>query len=257
VAAAFDCEVLKVSRSKILWITMLVFLAIPLVSGFFMFILKNPALAHSYGLIGAKAQLAGTADWPSYLQFLAEGVSAGGLFVFGFITSWVFGREYSDRTVKDLLALPVPRTLVVTAKFLTVFLWCLLLVLLALLLGLGMGWLVVLPGWSPGLAIQGIETFAICSVLAILLSAPVAFMASAGRGYLSPLGFLVIALFLANIAGATGYGLFFPWAIPVLRSQFVSSRATLPGGFSYLLVVLTSIAGLLGTAWWWRYADQA
>jgi hypothetical protein len=29
----------------------------------------------------------------------------------------VFGREYSDRTVKDLLALPIPRTLVVAAKF--------------------------------------------------------------------------------------------------------------------------------------------
>ena len=110
IVAAFSCEALKVFRSRILWITIVAFLMLPLAGGFFMFILKDPELARSSGLISAKAHLAGTADWPSYLQFLAQGVSAGGLFVFGFVSSWVFGREYSDRTVKDLLALPIPRT---------------------------------------------------------------------------------------------------------------------------------------------------
>jgi ABC-2 type transport system permease protein len=36
---------------------------------------------------------------------LAQGIAIGGLFVFGFIMSWIFGREYTDRTMKDLLAL--------------------------------------------------------------------------------------------------------------------------------------------------------
>jgi ABC-type transport system involved in multi-copper enzyme maturation permease subunit len=39
---------------------------------------------------------------------------------FAFVTSWVFGREYSDRTVKDLLALPAPRSSIVLSKFIVV-----------------------------------------------------------------------------------------------------------------------------------------
>ena len=37
-------------------------------------------------------------------------MAAGGLFLFGFLFIWVFGREYSDRTAKDLLALPTARS---------------------------------------------------------------------------------------------------------------------------------------------------
>jgi len=46
-----------------------------------------------------------------------------GLIGFAFVTGWVFGREYSDRTVKDLLALPTPRLSIVLSKFIVVAIW--------------------------------------------------------------------------------------------------------------------------------------
>ncbi|HWP95455.1 MAG TPA: ABC transporter permease [Syntrophomonadaceae bacterium] len=254
--AAFSSEARKVLRSKILWISILAFLMIPLVGGFFMFILKDPALARSSGLIGAKAQLAGTADWPSYFQFLSQAVAVGGLVLFGFVSSWIFGREYSDRTIKDLLALPIPRILIVLAKFITVFLWCLVLSLLVLVLGLWVGKIVVLPGWSGLLAVQGCKTFLLCAILTMVLCTPVAFFACWGRGYLTPLGFVVLSLIFAQIVAATGYGQFFPWAVPALLSRVAGSAIALPGNIGYFLVVLTGIAGLIGTSLWWRYADH-
>jgi ABC-2 type transport system permease protein len=256
VVAAFSCEALKVFRSKILWITILGFLMVPLAGGFFMFILKDPELARSSGLISTKAHLAGIADWPSYFQFLAQGVAVGGLFIYGFVTSWVFGREYSDRTVKDLLALPISRTLIVAAKFMMVFLWCLFLALLVFGVGLWVGKIVAMPGWSGELAFQGFRTFFIAALLTTALSTPVAFFASFGRGYLSPLGFVLFSLLLVNIVAETGYGEFFPWAIPALYSGVAGSAAALPGIISYVLVVMTSLVGLVGTSLWWRYADQ-
>ena len=37
-------------------------------------------------------------------------IAAGGFILFVLIISWVFGREFADHTVKDLLAVPVHRS---------------------------------------------------------------------------------------------------------------------------------------------------
>jgi ABC-2 type transport system permease protein len=72
-----------------------------------MIILKDPEAARSMGLISAKAQMvAGVADWPTYYNVLAQAVAVGGGILFAIIAIWVFGREFSDRTAKELLALP-------------------------------------------------------------------------------------------------------------------------------------------------------
>lgn len=86
-----------------------------------MFVLKDPELAKRLGFISIKAQIIGTASWISYLHVLAQAISVGGLIVFGFSTAWIFGREYADKTIKDLLALPISRNVIVASKFIVVF----------------------------------------------------------------------------------------------------------------------------------------
>jgi len=72
-----------------------------------MVILKNPESARQLGLLGAKATLVGgAADWPNLLHILAETVGAAGMVLFAFLTAWVFGREFADRTVRGLLQSP-------------------------------------------------------------------------------------------------------------------------------------------------------
>ncbi|WP_224075478.1 hypothetical protein [Planococcus chinensis] len=51
---AFWAENMKVRKSKMIWVTFAAFTVAPLMAGFFMFILKNPDLAESSGLVGAK-----------------------------------------------------------------------------------------------------------------------------------------------------------------------------------------------------------
>ncbi len=236
---------------------MAAFLMAPLAGGLFMFILKNPELAKSSSLISAKANLVGIADWPSYFHFLSQGVAVGGLFVFGFVTSWVFGREYSDRTLKDLLALPIPRSSIVAAKFTVIFIWCMFLSLMVFGTGILVGRTIVLPGWSPEIVNQNFVNYLICAILTLALSTPVAFLATAGRGYLSPLGFVVFTLVLANIIAELGYGEFFPWSIPALYSGAAGTASYQPGMTGMIIVALTTLAGLFGTSMWWHYADQS
>jgi len=246
----------KLFHSKIPLITLLSLTLVPFIGGFFMFVLKDPSLAQKMGFISAKAHLMGTADWPSYLSLLAQAIAIGGLLVFGFITSWIFGREYSDRTIKDLLALPISRNIIVFSKFIVAALWCLFLSIFVLVLGLIVGKIVDIPGWSYEIMIKGTLIFMVCSILTILLTSPVAFFASVGRGYLSPLGFMVFTLVLAQIIAATGYGQFFPWSIPAIASGIDGSDNNMIENISIIIVLLTSAFGLVGTMFWWRYADQ-
>lgn len=256
-AVAVSVESKKFFRSKVPFITMLALLMIPFVGGLFMFILKDPVNAEKMGIISAKAQLAGSADWGSFFGLLAQAVSLGGLMAFGFVTSWIFGREFSDRTVKDLLALPIMREYIVMAKFIVVFLWCLLLSVIVFILALAVGYQVDIPGFSTQLLIQGTKVFFICALMTLLISAPVGFFATVGKGYLSPLGYVIFTMVLAQIIATTGYGQYVPWSIPALASGFDGSGAMSIEPISYVIVLITSLAGLAATALWWRLADQS
>ncbi len=253
---AVAVESKKFFRSRVPFITMLALLMIPFVGGLFMYILKDPDNARNMGIISAKAQLAGSADWPSFFGLIAQAISIGGLMAFGFVTSWIFGREFSDRTIKDLLALPILREYIVAAKFIVVFFWCLLLSLIVFLLALAVGHLVDIPGYSAQLLIQGTLVFFVCSIMTLLLSAPVGFFATIGKGYLSPLGYVIFTMILAQIIATTGYGQYVPWSIPALASGMDGSGSLAVEPVSYLIVLLTSAAGLVATAGWWRCADQ-
>lgn len=254
--ASLWAEGLKIRKSKILWITISALAVAPLMGGFFMFVLKNPELAEASGLLGAKAQLAGESNWPSYFSLLAQTIAVGGILVFGFVTSWVFGREYSDRTAKDLLALPIPRALIVAAKFIAVIIWCTLLSLIVFVLGLLIGTIIDLPKWSFETAVHGFYVLAISSLLTMVLSTPVAFFASFGRGYLAPLGFVVVTLVFAQIIAAIGHGYYFPWSIPAIYSNIAGTQGDPIGLVSYMIVCLTGMIGVGGTLAWWQFADQ-
>jgi ABC-2 type transport system permease protein len=245
-------ELFKARRSKVPLLTGLGFLLAPLAGGFFMVILKDPEYARRVGLISAKAQLvAGVADWPTYLELLAQATAIGGLILFSLVGSWVFGREYSDRTVRDLLALPTPRSAIVAAKFTVTAAWSAILVAIIYLVGLGVGALVTLPQGSTQLILQGGATIAITAGLTIASVMPIIFFASAGHGYLPPMGVAILAIFLAQIIAVAGWGEYVPWSIPALYSQ----GETL-GIASYAAIIMTGVAGIAATFIWWELADQ-
>ena len=252
IAQAIWVEMLKARRSRMPLLTALGFSLFPLALGFFMIVLKDPELARRYWLISAKAQITmGVADWPTYLRWLALVTAMGGMMLFGLIGSWVFGREYSDHTVKDLLALPTSRAAIVFAKFVVVASWSTALTAMNCLVGLGIGAAVGLPQASMQVILQGEVTVAIAACLTIALLTPIAFFASAGHGYLPPMGVAMLIMFLVQVIAQAGWGEYFPWAIPALYAQGENL-----GTVSYVIVILTSLAGITGTLVWWELADQ-
>src|SRR5450759_1875515 len=94
-SVALWTETLKFRRSRVPLVSVLCFALIPLMGGLFMLIIKDPDLASRLGMLTTKAQLTiGSADWPAYFRFIAQALAAGGLFLFGLLITWIFGREY-------------------------------------------------------------------------------------------------------------------------------------------------------------------
>ena len=253
-SSALYTESLKMNRSKVPFITTLGFSMVPLMGGLFMIILKDPEAARSWGLISTKAQIAaGTAEWSSLFNLLTQAIAVGGIILFAIITAWVFGREFSDHTVKELLALPTSRETIVTAKFVVIVAWAIANILLIFGLGLLVGYLVNIPGWSMDLLRTSFVDILGSAVLTIALLPFVALLAGIGRGYLSPIGWMILMVALAQVASFMGWGDWFPWAIPAL---FAGSHGEQLGLHSYVVVIVASLLGLAATFYWWRNADQ-
>jgi ABC-2 type transport system permease protein len=256
--AALRVETLKVRRSVVPLVTALAFSIAPLVGGLFMYILADPERARQMGLIGQKAQLAGGgSDWAAYFGFLAQAATIGGFVLFAFVVAWVFGREFSDGTVRYLLALPTSRAAIIAAKLVVVVAWCAALTALITVLGLAVGAALGLPGWAPSVAWHGLAHVWLGAALTVLIVLPLALLAGVGRGYLAPLGFAMLALILAQIVGATGRGAYFPWSIPALYAQVAGSAGGGVTAISFAIVAVTGAAGAAGTFAWWLYADFA
>jgi ABC-2 type transport system permease protein len=248
-------EFRKTLRSRMPLFTILGSLVMPMGIAFLIFVSRNPEVSRKLGLISIKANLmADTAtNWPSYLSLAAQMIAAGGFFFFCLILSWVIGREFSDGTLKDMLAVPVPRGSILLAKFAVSAAWSVGLSLAIVALALGMGALIGLPGGSAEAILQGCLKALITAGMTILVVMPFALFASIGRGYLLPIGAAILALIMANVVAIAGWGEYFPWAIAGMYSQ---PKIILPAA-SYWVVLLTGLAGMVTTYLWWKFADQS
>jgi ABC-2 type transport system permease protein len=254
---AIGTEALKARRARMPLLTLAGLSLAPLMGALFMKILLDPTWAVRFGALTTKAQFsAAHGDWPTYLGLLAQAVAVGGSIIFSLIVIWLFGREYSDHTVKDLLALPTPRETIVAAKLIVAALWCVVLAVWVYLLGLALGALIGLPNWTPELWLHATTAYAATAGLTIILVLPLAWAASAGRGYLPAIGVTFLFFFLSQVLSVLGLGPWFPWATPGLLSGAAGPQAQNLGVGSYLLVLVAVAAGIAGVIVWWRSADQ-
>ncbi len=255
---AFTAEIQKNKHARITWVTFIAFSLAPLFGGVIMFLMKDTGYEGLSGAFKTKAVLMSfEANWISYLGLLSQAVGVGGVLIFGFVASWLFGREYSDGTAKDLLSLPISRTKIINAKFIYYIFWCLALVIFNLLLGLVIGFSLQLSGWSFDLFLNNIYVYFTTTVMIVLLNTPIAFFALSGKGYLAPLGMVAIALVLAQIIAALGFGNYFPWAVPGIYSGSGGADMKAKLNFvSYSILLITSIIGYFSTILWWKYSDQ-
>jgi len=258
IGAALWVEILKTRKSKIFVATILFFIFVPFMMGLLMFVQLHPEISGKLGMIGNKATMLrlGEPNWQIFFTLLSQGFAGVGFVGIGFVASWVFGREFSEHTIKDILVLPISRSYIVISKFVVVVIWAIILSLVYFITSLLVGQLIDIPKWSNELVLLNFSIFFVTSLLTIILSTPVALLASYSRGYLLPIGFVILTLIMANLTGIVGLGPYFPWSIPGLYGTASALESLQLKNVSYIILFSTGILGLFGTLAIWRFADQ-
>ena len=161
------------------------------------------------------ADLANADPWPQLVGAASQITAAGGLLAFGVALSWLVGREFADRTIAGLFALPVSRAQVALAK-LAVFAGAtvpvaLMLTAVVLVVGLASG-----LGAPDSDAWSGLARLFILTVLTGFLAWPAAWVATLGRGLLPGIAATVVLIVTAQVLAVAGTGAWFPVAAPAL-----------------------------------------
>jgi ABC-2 type transport system permease protein len=228
------------------------------VAGFFMWMMMNPGLAQGIGLVGQKAKFAfggESLDWPTFLTFIVEMGSVGGLIMCSVIVTYVFGREYAEGTAKNMLSLPVPRSRFVLAKLVVSAAWFALLTLWIIAETWIVGSILGLQGLTSALFMASSLKLLLLALMGLCCAALVAWVAVQARGYFAPLGFAIFTLVLANLFGHTGWGPWVPWSIVGLYSGAAGAEVTLGWG-SFVVIAMTFLIGLALTIRHEVYADN-
>lgn len=235
ILSVLHCEIRKIIRSNVFWIMFLVL-------GF------GPIMM---GVGNVLSSAAGAVSWEQYLTGLLDTLAPLGLIGYTFVAAWVFGREFADRTIKDLLAKPVSRAKIVLSKFLVILAWCLLLSVYMFAVGFAVGAIMGVQGGSASFISGLFFKFLITSLMYILVTAPTILLANVTKGYLAPLGLILIIVILSNVLASFGFAPYFPWTIPSVFQSTGSLQLS-----SILILAYTGIVGIAGTFAWWRYAEQ-
>jgi len=255
-ASVLATEFLKLRRCKVTWGTLAGLSMGPLGIALFMWIVREPGRAAQLGLLGTKANLAGLeATWPAFLSMLTLIIGIGGMLVLAFIAAYVFGREYSEATAKSMLTLPVGRHWFVVAKLVVILAWWVALVMIVLAEAFVIGMALDLPGYTAALASDGIADALVAAGISYLLVPVVAWITTLARSDSAPVAFAIAMMALGNLFGQTGWAVWFPWSIvPLLIGMMGDPLQSVPTG-SYVVLVITFIAGIVATIAQLRYTD--
>jgi ABC-2 type transport system permease protein len=240
-------ELTKLRRSKVTWVSLAVYAVIVVIAGAFLWMVKNPEVARSIGLVGQKAQFAfggQPVDWSSFMSYISVMGGVGGLIMCSVIVSYVFGREYVEGTAKNMLCLPTPRSYFVFAKIIVSALWFLLLNLWMIAVSYAVGTILGLGGLTSAIFLTATGQLLRLALMSLCCSLLVAWIAVESRGYFAPLGFSIGTMALASVFGRTGWAPWVPWSIVGLASGVAGPDTGLSAG-SYLVIIFTF---LLGTA---------
>jgi ABC-2 type transport system permease protein len=242
---ALHAEMLKLKRSRMpLW-TALIVLLFPIVS-----------VTSTNVTVGTEHM-----SWAAFTRLNPQLMASGyGVILFGLVAAYLFGREYGEGTVRQMLTLPMRREYSVAAKMVVLAAWVLALTLFSVAVQAGYAGALGLKGFSWALAATTLRESLLVSLLILGTLPFVALMAVIGRGYLAPMVFSALSAMAGLGLAEAGWSRWFPWSMPMavtgvsmwppfpIESLVAGSWALIGGVFA---------AGVAALMWYCDTADSA
>src|SRR5699024_8415069 len=93
--------------------------------------------------------------------------------LYGVVTTYLFNREYVENTIKNILTIPVSRVSFIMSKTLLLFMWIMMLTMIAWFLTLFLGLLTQFDGLHISLLVESFKEFSIGGGSLLILSSPI------------------------------------------------------------------------------------
>jgi bacitracin transport system permease protein len=139
-----------------------------------------------------------------------------GIIVYGVITAYLFSREYTENTLKSILTVPISKEAFLIAKFLMLFVWMMILTMVAWVSTLGLSIVGNVAEFSGTVIMQSLKEYFLGALLLYFTMSPFVFITLWHKNLVSPI-ISVATVVLGNVALANeDLAVFFPWSSPYL-----------------------------------------
>ena len=241
------CELLKLRRSKMLFLSILGVFSTPSM----MFIealqthFQRPEKIFTLADIYDSSLL--------YIMILTN------MMIYVTITAYLFSREYSESTLKTILPIPVSRMKFVIGKFCALLLWIIMLTVVSwvgifALSGL-YHVLIGMDGFSLAVAIEWLLKFLFGNLLVYLTISPFAFIAEKTKGFVAPvIASAVIVMGSAALCNQD-FGALYPWTATFFLIKGKLTCTGYPPLLAISIIILVSVIGFFATFHYFQKED--
>lgn len=233
------CELSKLKRSKMLFISILGIMSIP----FMLFIeslqihFDRPHIIFTLSDVYSDSLL--------YIMLLSN------VMIYVAIAAYLFSREYTENTLKTILPVPISRTKLMLSKFCTLFLWTSFLTVTtwAGILVLSGVYHVTfgMEGYSLFIAIRWLPKFFLSSILMFLTISPFAFLAQKTKGFVVPMIASAVIVMGSVVLSNHKWGALYPWTATFFLMEGQIESTGYPIFLSVAIIFLISVAGFFMT----------
>ena len=177
-----------------------------------------------------------------------------GVPLYGVITAYLFGREYLEDTLKNLLTIPVSRISYIMSKLVILFMWIMLLSLVSWGLTLLLGILGQFEGLNTLLIVEYLGRFITGGILVFILSTPIVLVAVVMKNYVPTIILTIVITMINVMSGNSEHRALFPWAAAGDIANGTLQQ-TYPAEISYTIIFITSIIGFISAIVYFKKVD--
>ena len=241
------CEIMKLKRSKIVYISFLGVMAAPVM------MLVEAIQVH----IKHPEQTVTLVDF--YSNSLLYTMLLMNLMVFVIIAANLFSREYTEKTLKTILPVPISKSKLITSKFCILFLWIIVLTVFtwisALLLATIYHAAFGMHDFSSAIAFIWLGKLLLSGILLFITISPFAFIAEKTKGLFVPMITAAVIVMLNAALSNQEMGALYPWTATFFIVEERLASTGYPIWLSVGLIALVSIIGFVATFRYFQKED--
>lgn len=241
------CELLKLKRSKMLFISIIGVFATPgmMLIAALQKNFKYPDVTFTLTDIYSESLL--------YIMLLIN------LIIYIAITAYLFSREYIENTLKTILPIPISRTAFIFGKFSVLFLWIIMLTVITWAGIFGLfgfyQFFIGLDGFSFTVACKWLMRFLVGGMLMFLTISPFAYIAGKTKGIESPAIVSAVIVMGSVALSNQDLGALYPWTSTYFLVAGRLESIIYPIPLVIGIIILVSTIGFLATFYYFEKED--